>query len=144
MSKHVVTLDLFPNLVGENKQTAIKIQKATEVTETILKELSSDSVNSIGVITQMLAQKKAYDFLVNNDFEVHDLEGNEKNKLLIAIMRELPKLSTAIVFQEKWLNELREKQSQALDEVAKTKGLSDDTVEAIKRKVLGIGIERNE
>jgi len=116
----------------EERIAAIKIatEQATAITDAV-----GDDAGKMGNSLLALVQQKAFNVLVKmKDLEPEDIDFS---KLTVAIA----KLNNAAVAQKKWMAETRAKATAAADEVvkvAKKGGLSEQTAEQIRKKILGI------
>jgi hypothetical protein len=115
----------------ENKIAAIKI--ATEQAKAIT-EAVGDDADKVGQSLTALCQEKAYQVLLRMG-EI-DPESVDFNKLTVAIS----KLNKTAVDQKKWAAESRKKPledaADAAEKTAKQEGVSQATIEKIRRDVL--------
>ncbi len=118
----------------EEKLAAIKI--ATEQARAITEAVGDDEGRMSDALIS-LVQQQAFDVLVN--MQKRDPETYEKlfPKMGVVVSR----LARASVAQKKWLAEARSKAKDTADDIVKTikkGGMSEETAELIRRKILGI------
>jgi hypothetical protein len=118
--------------VVEQRIAAIKV--ATEQAKAITDAVGDDA-GKMGSALISLVQEKAFDVLVR----MTDIDPEEVNfeKLTFAIA----KLNSAAVQQKKWQSEFEQRLREAADSVEKTiksAGLAADTVQSIRKEILGI------
>jgi len=116
----------------EGRIAAIKV--ATEQAKAITDAVGDDA-GKMGAALISLVQEKAFDVLVRmTDI---DPDAVDFSKLTMAIA----KLNNAAVHQKKWQSEVAQKAREAADRVerqAAAAGLTEDTVQAIRKDILGI------
>lgn len=116
----------------EAKIAALKV--ATEQAKAIV-ESCPDDAGAMGDALSRLVQQKTFDALL-------ELEVTAGDESLSALGTMVAKLNASSVQQKKWMAELRAKTqaaAAAVEKVARAGGLTDETVETIKRQILGIG-----
>jgi len=116
----------------EDRIGALKV--ATEQAKAITDAVGDDA-GKMGAALISLIQEKAFDLLIRmNELNPDDV-GFEKLMLAIA------KLNGASIQQKKWQSEIEERLRRAADSVekaVKSAGLGADTVQSIRREILGI------
>lgn len=108
------------------------LKRVTEQARIII-ETTPDDANAMGDALTRLVQQKAFAALS----KVEDIDGMS----LPAISRIVADMNKYAVAQKKWAVEVREKLQAAADVVEKhgrRGGMSQETVEMIKRKILGL------
>lgn len=111
-----------------------KLKIATEQAKAVVQSAPDDE-GAMGDALTRLVQQKTFDILL-------DLEVDPESVKLADIGTMVAKLNATSVQQKKWQAEVKRKAQVAAAEVetvAKAGGLSEETVEAIKKRILGIG-----
>lgn len=115
----------------EKRLSAVKI--ATDQAKAIVENSKDDSA-SVSEALMTLVQEKIFTVLV-------DFDPDPKTLNLNGLAKAVAELGRASVTQKKWASEVKKKTEEAAASVvdtAKKGGLSDDTVDEIKRRILGI------
>lgn len=116
----------------EARLAALKI--ATEQARAIA-ESAPDDAGMMGDALTRLVQQKAFDVLM-------DMQIEDPNAIKLTDLGQMiANLNKASVLQKKWALEVRQKAQTAADEVAKVAkagGLTDDAVDLIRARILGI------
>lgn len=125
------------------KQFADKIEALRVATEQAkaITEAAGDDEGAMSDALVRLVQEKYFNALVNMDFEAADLDPNKLGTMI-------SKLTHASVSQKKWMSEMRgkidEKTKAAAEKVeglARKGGLTPETVQAIRREILGVRVD---
>ncbi|MEO0558216.1 MAG: DUF3486 family protein [Bacteroidota bacterium] len=109
------------------------LRLASEQAKAIVAEMGDDK-GDMGEALTAVAQQKTFELLMDLEVDVGDVQ---YDKLVTAIA----KLNATGVQQKKWRSEVLRKVEAAADEVdtmAQAGGLTDETAEAIRAKILGI------
>ncbi|WP_027360624.1 DUF3486 family protein [Desulforegula conservatrix] len=115
----------------EKRLSAVKI--ATDQAKAIVENSRDDSA-SVSEALMTLVQEKIFTVLMDFDPDPATLNLN-------GLAKSVAELGRASVTQKKWASEVKKKAEEAAASVvdtAKKGGLSDDTVDEIKRRILGI------
>ncbi len=121
----------------ERKLSAIKA--STEAAKLIAAEAPDDADQRSGAVMSML-QTEIFEMLVGLQ-ELEDDDPVARAKVLSSLAKNIGSFTRASVHQKRHEIEIRGKTEAAADRVArlaKKGGLSGDTVDAIKREILGI------
>jgi hypothetical protein len=115
------------------QQRVEEIRSATEMAKVIV-ETNPDDDNSQNEALIRLTQEKLMGLLV-------ELEGENDAGKLVKITRAIADLARASVNQKRFRDEVQAKARTAAEKaerIARRGGLSDDSVQAIRREILGI------
>lgn len=119
---------------GQNFEKRLSAMKmATEQARAIV-ETSPDDEGAVSEALMRLVQEKIFTVLV-------DFEPDPEKLNLGSLAKAVAELGRASVTQKKWASEVKKKTEEAAASVvqtAKKGGLSDETVDQIKRQILGI------
>jgi 1,2-phenylacetyl-CoA epoxidase PaaB subunit len=96
-------------------------------------EATGDDANALAEALTQLAQQKTFDALVN-----YESEENIPLPKLIRAVSDLNKSSIAVKQYREKIKEKTESAAQEIEKFAKTKGLSAETADAIRKQILGI------
>ena len=133
--------DISRSALARYGKHILRQQQELETASTIAKELleiASDGADLTEIASRLVAAKLLAILLQNDIY----LEGDDLSLAeLINIGRAIATLQAAALAREKWLREAAEhaKEAAALARENEQSGLSDATVDAIRRRVLGLG-----
>lgn len=116
------------------------IRASTEAAKLIMSS-SDDDADALGGSVLSLVQSELFDALLNLREAEESGDAAERIELLGKAAKSISELSRASINTKKWQVEMKAKAQSVADKAAKlmTKGgLSADTVETIKREILGI------
>jgi len=122
---------------GKKFQDRLQALKVATDQAKAIAEASEDDAGAMNDAIIRLVQTKTFELLV-------ELEADNKNLPKIGQM--VAKLAQAAVRQKKWQTEMESKvrektlkeAAQATDKVAKKRGLSDEVVAEIRKRILGV------
>lgn len=127
---------------GQNLSRKLAAIKAsTEAARLIAREAPDDADERSGAVLSLI-QTEVFDMLVNlQELDDAELDQVKRAKLLSSLAKNVAQLSRASVFHKRHEIEIRAKAEAAADKVAKLAkkgGLSSQTVDSIRREILGI------
>jgi hypothetical protein len=145
---------------GKLKETSEEMRKAGFIAAGLYGEMGGD-FSKLAIVSQGLLQQKALDLLVEHDFDVEDMSGEDKNALLMSVMKFLPNAAKSQASMEEWaakrdsvIAEAKRKQVEAeqrlgeikakLDALAKDagnkqSGLDAETLRRVQQELYGLG-----
>lgn len=119
---------------GSRFEDRVRALKASTEQARAIVEASPDDDGSMNEALLRLTQQKAFDLLIDLDIDPDTIEFPK-------LVRAISDMNRSSVTLKKYQTEVRERvaaAAKAVDGVAKSRGMSADAVEEIRRQILGI------
>lgn len=127
---------------GSALQRKLDAIRASTEAARLIAEAAPDDADQRSAAVISLVQSAMFEALINlQDAEGDDIDPGERVKLLGQAARAMAEASRASIGQKKWADEVRgkaEMAAKAVSAIAKKGGLSKESVDEMRRQVLGI------
>lgn len=127
---------------GSALQRKLDAVRASTEAARLIAEAAPDDADQRSAAVLSLVQSNMFEALLNlQDAESDDVDPGDRVKLLGNAARAMAQASRASINQKKWQDEVRSKAeaaAKAVAAIAKKGGLSRESVEEMRRQVLGI------
>lgn len=112
--------------------------QAREVAAVLAEKLDQAPEGDVGLLLNETIKMIVYDIVMKGSLDEDSASIDMAKDAALALFRLEQARKVSIVTRKKIMDDFQVKASEAVEAVAKAKGMSDETVEAIKSKILGV------